>query len=157
MGGIILTHPHFPKLPAAKFFHKLQRLPWDLPFILCPGSLGNQGYAGSCESLAQAIAFLCTKTKHRTLQWDGRANLLLHLHVSRKSQPRGNLHNHTNVSATGIKAPRMDLMKGKSSKGAIEEQILLPRKSKPCFPSISPVCPFSIHLFPFLMGDTPWL
>lgn len=125
MRGIILTHPHFPKLPTAKFLYKLQRLPWDLPFILCPGSLGNQGYAGSCESLAQAIPFLCMRTKHRTVQWDGRAILLLHLHMPGKSEPMGNLHNHTNVSAPGIKAPRMDPMKGKSSKGAIEEQMLL--------------------------------
>lgn len=124
--GIILTHPHFPKLPTAKFLHELQRLPWDLPFVLCPGSLGNQGYAGSCESLAQAISFLCMRMKHRTVQWDGRASLLLHLHMPGKSQPMGNLHNHTNVSATEIKAPRMHSMKEKSSKGSIQEKILLP-------------------------------
>jgi len=65
-----------------------------------------------------------------------------------KTQPMGNLHNHTNVSATGIKASRMDTMKGKSSKGVIKEKILLPSKSKPFFPSIPPAYPFSIQLFP---------
>lgn len=153
MGGIILTHPYFPKLPTAKFLHKLQRLPWDLPFILCPGSLGNQGYAGSCEALAQAIPFLCVRTKHRIFQWNGRAKL--HLHMPGRSQPMGNLHKHTNVSATAIKGCRMDPAKRESSKGAIEEQVLQTLLSK------HPSCTSLLHIpsafISFLMEDTLWL
>lgn len=46
-GGTVLTHPHFPKLPTAELLHKFQRLPWDLPLVLCPGPLGNRDMQGA--------------------------------------------------------------------------------------------------------------
>lgn len=80
----VLTHPHFPKLPTAKLLHKFQRLPWDLPLILCPGPLGSQGCAGSHEPLAQTISPLCVSKNRKTVQWtvqqqtfSPRTNLLL--------------------------------------------------------------------------------
>lgn len=106
-GGTVLTHPHFPKLPTAELLHKFQRLPWDLPLVLCPGPLGNQGYAGSCEPLAQAVYLLCGRRNHRRGQWAVRHETfspkLTCFTATGRSQLMGHLHNHTTLQPRGLR------------------------------------------------------